>query len=200
MPRITVNLNFVQQPDFTAAEYEPKCARLVQRNHSEAEVIQIITEMWNDDHAIDIAAWEAQQADDTQIEANTTELLKLADEQAAQALLEEAEANHKEDIKKNRKKYIPIMDRMVNTITLDFASPYTISKLEKGAFVDLWYFTHAGFDAAKLSKTKADDDDAMVMVKREGVPTWVSAAAAKDSAVILDQNLDMCQACKYAAT
>jgi hypothetical protein len=80
---------------------------------------------------------------------------------------------------------------------------YALRKLDKGEYVELWYFTNDGLDEANLKKTV--DDDAMIMSTLADVSTaWVSAASTCNArAVINDEDLpfeEFCQACPHMLT
>ena len=95
-------------------------------------------------------------------------------------------------------KYIPIPDQDVPTISRVIAADYAIRKMEKGLYVELWYYTNAGLDKA-FRNSNTVDNEAMTMLRLpNGSTSWVLAAAAKTSLnVIEDKNIlweDFCQA------
>ena len=70
--------------------------------------------------------------------------------------------------------------------------------MEKGLYVELWYYTNAGLDKA-FRNSNTVDNEAMTMLRLpNGSTSWVLAAAAKTSLnVIEDKNIlleDFCQA------
>ncbi|KAG1799808.1 uncharacterized protein HD556DRAFT_1455260, partial [Suillus plorans] len=75
---------------------------------------------------------------------------------------------------------------------------YALKKLDKGEYVELWYFTNDGLDEASIKKTI--DDDAMILsTLADGSTAWVSSASTRSArSVINDENLpfeEFCQAC-----
>ncbi|KAF8809699.1 hypothetical protein BYT27DRAFT_7254418 [Phlegmacium glaucopus] len=101
-------------------------------------------------------------------------------------------------MKKNKVKYTPIPDRDIPTITPVITSNYTIRKMEKGLYVELWYYTNAGLDDALRSSSNIDDE-AMVMLHRpDGSSSWVPSASTRDAIGVLDDKhiswKDFCQA------
>ena len=80
-----------------------------------------------------------------------------------QAEIDKADTIRKEEMNKNKTKYIPIPDREVPTIAPVIASNYTIRKMEKGLYVEMWYYTNAGLDHT-LQNANTTDDKAMVML------------------------------------
>ena len=130
--------------------------------------------------------WEDQNIQD--IEANAAELARQRLEEQNNDLLlaQEQENLAKEERKKNRNKYLPIPDCPMPAVTPIFPSEYAVKKMEKGLYVELWYYTNDGLDDAARSHSSADDE-AMVMGRNaDGSPLWVSAAAARESKKILN--------------
>ncbi|KAG0705756.1 hypothetical protein DFH29DRAFT_799668 [Suillus ampliporus] len=75
---------------------------------------------------------------------------------------------------------------------------YTLRKLDKGEYVELWYFTNDGLDEANTKKT-IDDDTMILSTLADGSTAWVSSALTRNvRAVVNDENLpfeEFCQAC-----
>ncbi|KAG0700562.1 hypothetical protein DFH29DRAFT_876479 [Suillus ampliporus] len=111
---------------------------------------------------------------------------------------DEDEATRKEDRKKNKYKYTAVPNLDVPLKPTILPSSYALRKLDKGDYVELWYFTNDSLDDVKLKSSI--DEDAMIMAMLAGGDTaWVSAASTRNArAVIDDQNLnfeEFCQAC-----
>jgi hypothetical protein len=75
---------------------------------------------------------------------------------------------------------------------------YALRKMDKGEYVELWYFTNDGLEEANRKKTV--DDDAMIMLMlADGSSAWVTAASTHDACAVLnDEDLPFkkfCQAC-----
>jgi len=80
---------------------------------------------------------------------------------------------------------------------------YVLRKLDKGEYIELWYFTNDELDKANLKKTV--DDDAMIMsTLADSSTAWVSAVSTCNAqAVINDEDLlfeEFCQACPRMLT
>ena len=84
------------------------------------------------------------------------------------------------------------------TTTPVFASNYVLKKMEKGLYVELWYYTNEGLDDAMKTSTTTNDDAMVISRKPDGLATWETAASARDSnKVVDDKNIpweDFCQA------
>ena len=124
-------------------------------------------------------------------------MLTEAEALKAQIEVEEAASLKKEEMKKNKSKYIPIPDRDVPSIARVIASNYAIRKMEKGLYVELWYYTNAGLDDA-FRNSNTVDDEAMTMIRLpNGSSSWAPAASTKAANPTEDRNIlweDFCQA------
>jgi hypothetical protein len=75
---------------------------------------------------------------------------------------------------------------------------YVTCKLDKGDYIELWYFTNDRLDDTKLKSSV--NEDTMIMATLAGGDTeWVSATSIRNAAAVIDdQNLkfdNFCQAC-----
>ena len=73
-----------------------------------------------------------------------------------------------------------------------------VRKMDKGLYVELWYYTNAGLDEAVCNSSTVDDKAMVILRLPNGGTSWVPAAAAKTaSGVTDDRNIlweDFCQA------
>ncbi|KDQ62029.1 hypothetical protein JAAARDRAFT_54071 [Jaapia argillacea MUCL 33604] len=142
--------------------------------------------------------WQAQEDEDAREADEQEQLLKEAEERQAADLEFEKETARKDEIKKNKAKYIPIPDREVPDEAPVIASQFAMKRLEKGAYVGMWYFTNAGVDDALQHSTAADDDAMVLQTNSEGRDHWVPAASTRVAqSFIEDKDLpweDFCQA------
>ncbi|KAG1908762.1 uncharacterized protein F5891DRAFT_937224, partial [Suillus fuscotomentosus] len=78
-------------------------------------------------------------------------------------------------------------------------SAYAMRKLDKGEYIELWYFTNEGLDEALTRKAVVEDDAMVLSTLADGSMAWITAALAHNaSSVINDEDLtfeDFCQAC-----
>jgi hypothetical protein len=198
MARLQFNPNLLECPDFASPTYEAARAPFINENTTEEVAIQLLKDIWNAGNEADKVRWQVQSDEDNALRAEQLRIQADADDLRAQAEVEEAEALRKEDVKKNKTKYIPIPDRDVPSVAPVFASNFAVRKMEKGLYVELWYYTNAGLDEA-LRNSNTADDEAMAMVRlSNGTTAWVPAAAARTAtAVTDDKNIlweDFCQA------
>jgi hypothetical protein len=167
---------------------------------TKAQAITILRNIWQAQNTADKNQWQAQVEADRERQENLERLRDEDQERQEQERLDEEEAARKEDRKKNKHKYsaIPELDVPIKPVILP--SPYTICKLDKGDYVELWYFTNDGLDDTKLKSSI--DEDAMIMATLAGGSTaWVSAALMRNATVVIDnENLtfeNFCQACPH---
>jgi hypothetical protein len=198
MPRIQFDPSLQECPDFASGTYAAARAPFVNPTTTEEQAIQLLKAFWTTSNEADKVRWQQQIDED---EAALTEARRLqseADAARAQAEIDEADTLRKEEMKKNKVKYLPIPDRDVPTTAPVIASNYAIRKMEKGLYVELWYYTNAGLDHALHSSNTADDE-AMVMLRQpNGSTAWIPAASTKTAAGVTDDKdilwEDFCQA------
>ena len=177
MPRIQFNPGLLECPDYASATYAASHAPFITPDIMEVQAIQLLRDIWIAGNDADKARWQLQIDKD---EAACAELVRIqseADDLRAQAKVEEAEVLRKEEFKNNKSKYLPIPDRDVPTVAPVIASNYAVRKMEKGLYVELWYYTNAGLDDV-LCNSNTADDEAMVMLRLpNGNTSWVPAAS-----------------------
>ena len=198
MPRLQFDPSLLECPDFSSPTYAAFRGPLVNDNTTEEQAIQLLKDVWTAGNEVDRGIWQTQVDEDEALRADQSRVRAEAEELRIQKEIEEAEALRRDDIKKNKSKHLPIPDRDVPTVAPVFASNYAVRKMEKGLYVELWYYTNAGLDEA-LRNSNTTDDEAMVMLRLpNGGSSWVPAAATRTaSAVTDDRNIlweDFCQA------
>ena len=198
MPRIQFDPALLECPDFASPTYAAARAPLVNDNTTEEQAIQRLRVIWSAGNEADKITWQAQNEEDDIARADRLRIQTEADVLKAQTEIEEAEALRKEEMKKNKSKYIPIPDRDVPSVARVVASNYAVRKMEKGLYVELWYYTNAGLDEA-FRNSNTVDDEAMIMVRLPNRSTsWVPAASSRTSSGVIEDRYilweDFCQA------
>jgi hypothetical protein len=198
MPKILSDPGLLECPDFASLTYATARAPLVNADTTEEQAILFLKNIWSAGNEADKANWALQCQGDEATQADLLRAQREAEDLRVQAEFQEAETFRKEELKKNKSKYISIPDRDVPTIAHVIAANYAIMKMEKGLYVELWYYTNAGLDEA-LRNSNTTDDEAMVMLRLpNGSTSWVPAASTRTaSGVTEDQNIlweDFCQA------
>ncbi|KAF8810003.1 hypothetical protein BYT27DRAFT_7209632 [Phlegmacium glaucopus] len=201
MPRIQFNPGSLECPDFASPTYAAARAPFINLATTEDQAIQFLKDIWNAGNQADKVSWQRQVDDDNLALTENRRLQSEADMVRIQTDITEAESLRKEEMKKNKMKYIPIPDRDVPTISPVIASNYAIRKMEKGLYVELWYYTNAGLDDA-LRSSNTTDNEAMVMLRRpDGSSSWVPSASTRDATGVSDDKdiswEDFCQAAPW---
>ncbi|KAG1856830.1 hypothetical protein C8R48DRAFT_674802 [Suillus tomentosus] len=69
-------------------------------------------------------------------------------------------------------------------------SDFALRKIDKGHYVELYYWTNIGIQEAHSTYRTRDDEGMLPTTNSDGSTVWVTAAGAKpSSAVIADRNL-----------
>ncbi|KAG0703462.1 hypothetical protein DFH29DRAFT_998460 [Suillus ampliporus] len=200
MPRITNDLNLNVCPDYADPAFNNTRLQLTNENINEAQAILLLKNIWQADNNTAKAQWQIQVEEEAEHRQHLERLNYKEQDRLEQERLDEDETACKEDKKKNKFKYTPIPNIDVPVKPTILPSPYAVRKLDKGDYVELWYFTNAGLDDTKLKSSV--DEDAMIMATSAGGNTaWVSAASMRNTSTVLDdQNLsfeDFCQVCPH---
>jgi hypothetical protein len=192
--------NFNVCPDYASDVFENTRAQLINENTNEEQAVQLLTNIWETNNNADKIAWQHQVAADREERLHREQLEEEEQDRLEQVRAQEEETTRKEDRKKNKHKYIPILATGIPDDAATSIAPcaYAIKKLDKGEYVELWYFTNDGLD--EVNRKETVDDDAMIMsTLADGSTAWVSAASTRNArAVINDENLpfeEFCQAC-----
>ncbi|KIK33229.1 hypothetical protein CY34DRAFT_27078 [Suillus luteus UH-Slu-Lm8-n1] len=205
MARMRNDPNFNVCPDYASDVFQNTRAQLINENTNEERAVQLLTNIWETNNDADKIAWQHQVAADREERLHREQLEEEEQERLEQVRAQEEEATCKEDRKKNKHKYILILPTGIPNDAAMSITPcaYAIKKLDKGEYVELWYFTNDGLD--EVNRKETVDDDAMIMsTLADGSTAWVSAASTRNArAVINDENLpfeEFCQACPCMLT
>ncbi|KIK80553.1 hypothetical protein PAXRUDRAFT_158372, partial [Paxillus rubicundulus Ve08.2h10] len=83
-----------------------------------------------------------------------------------------------EERKKHKSKFAPIPDVPVPMEPVIMAAQATLCKLKNHQFVEMWYWTNDGLDAADHLKANVVDDCLLSLITMaEGLPTFVPLAS-----------------------
>ena len=201
MPRIQFDPSLLECPDFASPTFAVAWVPFVNPTTTEEQAIQLLKVIWSAGNKANKLRWQQQGDKDNAALAESCQLQSEANMIRDQAEIDEANTIHKEEMKKNKTKYITIPDREVPTIAPVIASNYAIRKMEKGLYVKMWYYTNAGLDHA-LQNANTTNNKAMVMLRQLNNSTsWIPAtSAATASGIIDDKDIpweDLCQAAPW---
>ncbi|KAG6823695.1 hypothetical protein H0H92_009341 [Tricholoma furcatifolium] len=166
-------------PDFTSADYEEARADLRTDTINDEAAANMLKAAWTASNRADKAIWVRQQQADAEAAAvRELEARERRDQNEADRRHED-ELARVEDQKKNRSKYLEIPDIPPPVTPPEILPAYAISRLQKGQYVELWYFTNEGL-AHGLKTASTVNENAMVQsVEADGSVTWTPAAAAR---------------------
>ncbi|KAG2343184.1 hypothetical protein BDR05DRAFT_884647, partial [Suillus weaverae] len=189
------NLNIC--PNYAAEVFENIWAQLVNENTTEEQAMQLLQNIWEANNNAVKVLWQQQVEEDRERQEHHQ---RLDDEQERlnQERVEEEEVVHKEERKKNKYKFIPLLETGIPDDSTIMPCSYALKKLDKGEYVELWYFTNDGLDEANQKQTI--NDDAMILsTLADGLTAWVSSASTRNTqSVVNDEKLplkEFCQAC-----
>ncbi|KAF8235905.1 hypothetical protein L208DRAFT_1534907, partial [Tricholoma matsutake] len=159
MDRIEQDPNLKTCPDYGAPKFNIICTALINAGKMNNEqVIQHLTDTWNQQKNCHVEAWNQQLIDDLRDQEELEhQQCQEEDEQRAQREAEEEAERHEAEKKK------PKMNGFdVNTMVDDFITPrpatYALHKLESFEYIELWYFTQEGcLDAPKNHHFQTED-------------------------------------------
>ncbi|KAG2750885.1 hypothetical protein P692DRAFT_201680393, partial [Suillus brevipes Sb2] len=166
------NLNIC--PDYAADVFENIHAQLVNENTTEAQAMQLLRNIWEANNDAVKVLWQQQLDDDREQREHRERLDEDEQERLSQERIDEEEAARKEEKKKNKHKYTPILETGIPNEPA--ITPY------------------------EASIKKTIDDDAMILsTLADGSTAWVSSASTRNArSVVNDKDLpfeEFCQAC-----
>ncbi|KAG6873492.1 hypothetical protein C0993_001405, partial [Termitomyces sp. T159_Od127] len=170
-------------PDYASEAFVE--ARLAFREANEgiddATAVVTLTQVWNLTNRAERAAWDARIREEEDREAQRARGEEQEREREAEFRAQEERAAISEEIKRNKTKYLDIPMRPPPTTPVEIPSRFATSKLQKGQYVELWYFTNAGLRHARMTDATLDEDAMVAVAGRDGKVDLVPAAAARES-------------------
>ncbi|KAG6825455.1 hypothetical protein H0H92_003650 [Tricholoma furcatifolium] len=179
MVRLTVNPNDAIRPDFASDDFAEARVALISDTIDNDGAVALLQKSWDAANAAEKAMWERQIRAD--IEASDAAVRQDQDlrQREEEQRRHEAETALAEERKKNRVKYIELSEAPPPITPPEILPTYATSRLQKGQYVELWYFTNEGI-ASGLKHAGSVDENAMAQsVDKDGVVTWIPAVAAK---------------------
>lgn len=192
MQRLHSDPSLLVCPDFLTDPYQASRASLVTPTITEAHAADLLRAVWITTNNALRAQWQQQLVDDERLQAEQIRLAEEAAEHLQQTLRLEEETTKADERKKNRSKHLPIPMRPRPDATDDevLVSDFALRKIDKGHYVELYYWTNLGIQEAHSTYRTRDDEGLIPTTTADGTTAWVTAAGAKpSSAVIADRNL-----------
>ncbi|KAG2088740.1 uncharacterized protein F5147DRAFT_587506 [Suillus discolor] len=171
MPRIRSDPNLNLCPDYNLEDFANTRAQLVNDNTTEEQAVQLLRNIWLANNNLDKRLWQQQLENDREELVHQRRMEEDEQERLKQERINEEEDTCKEEPKKNKHKYIPIQNSGVPDDPAVTPCSYALCKLDKGEYLELWYFTNSGLDEVSTKKTV--DDDAMILSSLpDGSTAW----------------------------
>ncbi|KAG2150199.1 uncharacterized protein EDB93DRAFT_1103451 [Suillus bovinus] len=137
--------------DYASINFANTRAQLINENVDEEQAIQLLRNIWQANNETDKVLWQQQLAEDREQREHAQRIQEDEQERVKQERIDEEDAARKEERKKNKHKYIPILDTGHSRRTTE----------------------------ASIKKTI--DDDAMVLsTLADGSTAWISSASARN--------------------
>ncbi|KAG1728933.1 hypothetical protein EDB19DRAFT_1642298 [Suillus lakei] len=159
-------------PDFTSDFYQASRALLVALNNTDQQAVELLQAVWVATNAAQQVQWQNQIAEDQVI---LVEQQCLADEDTEQQLQAKRLAD-------------------ANLLVSDFA----LRKLDKGHYVEIYYWTNKGLADARLQFRTTDDEGMVPTTTADGMTVWMPASTTRPSATVVPDHsltiLDFAQA------
>ncbi|KAG6875883.1 hypothetical protein C0992_001927 [Termitomyces sp. T32_za158] len=186
MPELVNDPNEAVRPNFAAEEYAAARNVLIGANLDENAAIALLENAWHANNAAEREMWERQRRAEGEAERERERQEVEARERREEAQMLEEESVRREERKKYKSKYTEIaMDPTPDTPP-EILSAYATTRLQKGLYVEMWYFTNEGLDYALKSASSVDENALVQAIDKEGNAVWTTAAASKGSKTALD--------------
>ena len=176
--------------DYTTGRFETTRLPLVNAfNITHDKAVNCLADIWVAQNELDKQDWDRQVADDAQAQHEAQEQQRIENEERRLAELEEQENARKEELKKNRNKFVPFPDTLIPSAALIIPSSLATHKLRKGEFCKLFFFTNKGLAEAETSSHSIDDEALSIIQDENGLHSFipVSAACSKISVINDDE-------------
>ncbi|KAG6894158.1 hypothetical protein C0992_007284 [Termitomyces sp. T32_za158] len=186
MPVLVLDPNEAIRLDFTSQDYAEVCNGMISKDIDEKAAIALLVNAWNMNNAAEKVIWARQRREQEDAQRENERQAQEENEQrmAVRGLEEEAARN--EERKKYKNKYMDVSMAPPPMTPPEILSAYVTTRLQKGLYVELWYFTNEGLDYALKMSTALDDDTMVQSIDKDGNAIWVTAAASKGSKTIQD--------------
>ncbi|KAG2754610.1 hypothetical protein P692DRAFT_20845270 [Suillus brevipes Sb2] len=192
MDRLHSDPGLLVCPDFMADPYRASRLSLVTPMITEAQAADLLRVVWVTTNDGLRAQWLQQVADDERLHADQQRLAEEERVRHRETLRLDEEAAKEDEKKKNRSKHllIPLRPRPDSADDEIMVSDFALRKIDKGHYVELYYWTNAGVADAHANYRTRDDEGMVPTTGDDGSTIWVSAGMTKPSSkVVADRNL-----------
>ncbi|KAG2151971.1 hypothetical protein BD769DRAFT_1341716 [Suillus cothurnatus] len=153
MNRIHSDPGLLICPDFMEEIYRDSHAALISLTISEAQAAELLHAVWVTTNNTLCTQWQQQVLEDERLRAEQQRVAEEKAECQRHALRVEEEVNKVDERKKNWAKHlpIPVCPRPDITDNDVLVSNFTLRKINKGQYVELYYWTNIGLEEAHSS-------------------------------------------------
>ncbi|KAG1882129.1 hypothetical protein F4604DRAFT_1577791 [Suillus subluteus] len=170
------DLNLAIRPDYTLEEHQAARQHLVDEGLTDDQAARLLAALWTLTNNRDKERWNLRQERLQQIKAREAEEA----EELQHLHEEEEEAARRDNRKKNKTKYAPLVRRKVPLDPTILPAQYATRKLKAGDYCKLHYFTNRGLEDAKSASSIAEPDAMVMLPSADGLHLWIPAVAVKD--------------------
>ncbi|KAG1824530.1 uncharacterized protein BJ212DRAFT_1475838 [Suillus subaureus] len=190
MNRLHSDLSLLVCPDFTSDQHHASHTPFVSTTVTNAQAAESLKVVWvatNDDLCVQ---WQQQVVEDEHLRAEQEHLAGEESLCLQQAHQLEEETACLDERKKNKFKHTEILMQPRPDTNEDeaFVSDFALWKIDKGQFVELYYWTNDSLDET-LAPQNTQDDEGLIPSEQNGATVWLSTAASKPSKHVVPDQL-----------
>ncbi len=176
------------RPNFNLDAHAPEKQALLDKGLTPEQALQTLELLWTLQNNQEKGEWDRQRAAIAQQEAEAAQAIADAEGQRRREEQENDDLARREDRKKHKAKYAEIPNLMVPTDATVFPSPYALKKLQKGEFVELFYFSNRGLEEAEKAGL---EDESFVLVRDGDTQAWVPVSSTHSSKNSIPKDEDL---------
>ncbi|KAG1848707.1 hypothetical protein DFJ58DRAFT_662785 [Suillus subalutaceus] len=166
--------NLAIRPDYTLEEHQAACQHLVDEGLTDDQAAWSLAALWTLTNNGDKERWNLRQEHIQQMKARE-----------AKEAEELQQAVRRDDRKKNKTKYAPLVHRKVPSDPTILPAQYTTRKLKAGDYCEPHYFTNRGLEDVKSASLIAEPDAMVMLPSADSLHSWIPAVAVKDPKAVL---------------
>ncbi|KAG2093715.1 uncharacterized protein F5147DRAFT_657337 [Suillus discolor] len=182
MDRLHSDPSLLVCPIFTSERYHASRAPFVSATITEEQAAESLCLVWVATNNDLCTQWQQQLTEDARLRAEQELAAEAEVTRLRQVCQLEEETARADKQKKNRFKHTNILMRPRPDTNEEeaFVSEFALRKIDKGHFVELYYWTNTSLEEALFSYS-TKDDEGLIPSEQDGTTVWISAAASKPS-------------------
>ncbi|KAH9924513.1 uncharacterized protein B0H18DRAFT_877772 [Fomitopsis serialis] len=194
MANLLVDPNTLVAPDFTLEAHARKRQTWLAAGLTEEQVLAALAADWQAENDHDKLVWQERTAAEAQAAREQAVAAEAAANQLREAERQEEAQSLKDEMKKNKEKYSFVPNIPTPAGRLVMAAPYAVRRLEKGLYIELYYYTNQGLRAAAADVSQVNDEGLVLKENSDGTTTLVQGATLRQGkSVIPDCELTWAQ-------